>query len=319
MKRIVVVVLAALVVGAALGGLYYVKTQLPNVGPPPDSRVAGTPEQIARGRYLAHHVTVCLECHSTRDWTHFSAPPIPGTEGKGGEVFSEAAGFPGTLVAPNITPAALSHWTDGEIIRAFTSGVTKDGDPLFPLMPYRTYRFLMIEDAEAIVAYLRTLRPIDHKPPRSVLHFPTSLLVRTMPQAYHPPAPIDRSDTVGYGKYLTTIAGCVTCHTPHIQRQPIAGMQFAGGFQFVLPSGKVVQSANITPDMETGIGHWQKQYFTSRFKQFANATQIPLQDGMNTVMPWTMYAGMTDEDLNAIYAYLQTVPPVRNAVNRFEE
>lgn len=319
MKRVVVVALAALVVGAALGGLYYVKTQFPNVGPPPDVRVAGTPEQVARGRYLAHHVTVCLECHSTRDWTHFSAPPIPGTEGKGGEVFSEAAGFPGTLVAPNITPAALGHWTDGEIIRAFTSGVTKAGDPLFPLMPYRAYRFLMRADAEAIVAYLRTLRPIDHKPPRSALNFPTSLIVRTMPRAYRPPAPIDRSDAVGYGKYLATIAGCATCHTPHIQRQPIAGMQFAGGFQFVLPSGKVVQSANITPDVETGIGHWQKQYFTSRFRQFATATQIPLQDGMNTVMPWTMYAGMTDEDLNAIYAYLQTVPPVRNAVNRFGE
>ena len=321
MKRVIAVVIGAgvLAIVGALGGMYYVKTHFPNVGPPPDIRVAGTPDQIARGRYLAHHVTVCLECHSTRDWARFSAPLLPGTEGKGGWAISEAAGFPGTLVAPNITPAALGHWTDGEIVRAFTSGVNKNGDPLFPLMPYRTYRFLMAEDAEAIVAYLRTLKPINHKPPRSALNFPMNLIVRTMPRPYRPPAPIDRSDPVAYGEYLAIIAGCATCHTPHNQRQPIAGMQFAGGFQFVLPSGKVVQSANITPDVETGIGHWQKQYFTGRFRQFANATQLPLQDGMNTVMPWTMYAGMTDEDLNAIYDYLQTVPPVRNVVNRFGE
>ncbi len=322
MKRVIAVaiVVGVLAIVGVLGG-YYVKTHFPNVGPPPDIRVAGTPEQIARGRYLAHHVTVCLECHSTRDWALFSAPPIPGTEGKGGQVFSEATGFPGTLVAPNITPAALADWTDGEIIRAFANGVNKNGDPLFPLMPYRAYRFLMTEDAEAIVAYLRTLPPIDHKPPRSALNFPTNLMVHTMPQAHPPPEPIDRSDPVVYGKYLATIAGCATCHTPHEQRQPIEGMQFAGGFQFFLPNGKIVQSANITPDMETGIGHWQKQYFTSRFRQFATeeSKRIPLQDGMNSVMPWTMYAGMTDEDLSAIYGYLRTVTPIRNAVKRFGE
>ena len=220
MKRVIAVVIGAgvLAIVGALGGMYSVKTHFPNVGPPPDIRVAGTPEQIARGRYLAHHVTVCLECHSTRDWARFSAPLLPGTEGKGGWAVSEAAGFPGTLVAPNITPAALDHWTDGEIVRAFTSGVNKNGDPLFPLMPYRAYRFLMAEDAEAIVAYLRTLKPIDHKPPRSALNFPMNLIVRTMPRPYRPPAPIDRSDPVAYGEYLATISGCAICHTPHNQR-----------------------------------------------------------------------------------------------------
>ncbi len=321
MKLVVVIVMVAgaLVIVGALGGIYYLRTHFPKVDPPSDIRVARTPEQIARGRYLVHHVTVCLECHSTRDWAHFSAPPLPGTEGKGGEVFSEAAGFPGTLIAPNITPAALGNWTDGEISRAFVSGVNKNGDPLFPLMPYRAYRHLMPDDVEAIVAYLRTLPPIDHMPPRSALNFPMNWVVRAMPAPYEPPKPIDRLDPVVYGKYLATIAGCATCHTPHEQRQPIAGMQFAGGFQFFLPNGKIVQSANITPDPDTGIGHWKKEYFTGRFRQFATekAKRIPLQDGLNSVMPWTMYAGMTDEDLSAIYDYLRTVAPIRNAVNRF--
>ena len=318
----VVAIVTVIVVGV-LGVAYHLKTNFPKVDPPYNIRVSRTPEQIARGRYLANHVTVCLECHSTRDWAHYSAPPLSGTEGKGGEVFPETAGFPGTLIAPNITPAALGNWTDGEIIRAFTSGVNKNGDPLFPLMPYRAYRSLMPADIDAIVAYVRTLSPIDHIPPRSKLNFPMNLIVRTMPEPYKLPKPVDRSDPVAYGEYLATIAGCATCHTPHdqAQRQPVEDMLFAGGFQFQLPSGKTVQSANITPDVETGIGHWKKEYFIGRFKQFAgeNAKQILLQDGMNSVMPWTMYSGMTDEDLGAIYDYLQTVAPIRNAVERFAE
>ena len=182
-----VVVIVTIIVVGALGVAYHLKTNYPKSDPPYNIRVTGTPEQIARGRYLANHVTVCLECHSTRDWAHFSAPPIPGTEGKGGEVFPETAGFPGTLIAPNITPAALGDWTDGEIIRAFTSGVNKNGDPLFPLMPYRAYRNLMPADIESIVAYVRTLAPIDHIPPRSKLNFPLNLIVRTMPEPYKLP------------------------------------------------------------------------------------------------------------------------------------
>jgi mono/diheme cytochrome c family protein len=317
----VLVVVVGLVVVGVLGFVYHLNANFPDVGPAPDIQVAGTPEQIARGRYLANHVTVCIDCHSTRDWEHFAAPPLPGTEGKGGEVFPEEAGFPGTLIAPNITPVALGAWTDGEIVRAFVSGVNKREDPLFPLMPYPAYRNLMQEDAHAIVAYLRTLKPIDHMPARSSLVFPMTLIVRTIPEPYIPPQPVDGTDSAVYGKYLASIAGCAICHTPQEQGQPIEGMAFAGGFQFPLPGGTVVQSANITPDVETGIGHWQRQFFIGRFKQFAQegATQITLQNGQNTVMPWTMYAGMTEEDLGAVYDYLKTVTPIRHAVNRFAE
>ena len=176
----IVVILGALVILVGLSGIYHLKSNFPVVDPPSDIQVAGTSEQIARGRYLAHHVTVCIDCHSTRDWKHFSAPPLPGTEGKGGEVFPEEAGFPGTLIAPNITPSSLGNWTDGEVIRAFVSGVNKGGDPLFPLMPYPAYRYLMQDDVEAIVAYLRTLAPIDHTSPRSSLNFAMNLIVLQM-------------------------------------------------------------------------------------------------------------------------------------------
>lgn len=323
MKLVLKVVLAlvVLLVLVMVGGIVYLKTAFPKVGPASDIRVEGTPEQIARGRYLANHVTICIDCHSERDWQYFAAPPVPGSEGKGGEVFPEEAGFPGTLIAPNITPAALGNWTDGDIIRATVSGVNKSGQALFPLMPYSAYAQMTEDDVHALVAYLRTLPPIDHIPPRSSLKFPMSIIVNTIPKPYQKPEPVDRSNTLAYGKYLTTIAACAECHTQQDHGQPLPGMDYAGGFDFPLPTGKHVRSANITPDMQTGIGSWKREFFIARFKQFdkEESRTIPLQDGITTVMPWTMYAGMTEEDLGAIYDYLRTVPPVKHEVNKFPE
>ncbi|MFT5368363.1 MAG: mono/diheme cytochrome c family protein [Candidatus Latescibacterota bacterium] len=311
-------VLVFLVVGV---GVYVLKTSFPNVGDAPDVQIGATPERIARGRYLAHHVTVCIDCHSTRDWDHFAAPPLVGTEGKGGEVFPEEAGFPGTLIAPNITPAALGNWSDGEVVRAITSGVNKKGDALFPLMPYTVYAQMTQEDVYSVIAYVRTLKPIENTPPRSSLSFPMNWIVRTIPKPYVAPTPPDQSNYVVYGKYLATIGGCGECHTPHDHGTPLPGMHMAGGFEFLLPTGKVTRAANITPDMETGIGHWKRAYFIAQFKRFdkPEALKFPIQGGYNTVMPWTMYAGMTESDLGAIFDYLQTVPPVKNGVDKFPE
>lgn len=103
------------------------------------------------------------------------------------------------------------------------------------------------------------------------------------------------------------------------QMQPLPGMDFAGGHEMPLPSGQIVRSANITPDFDTGIGAWDKAYFINRFKEYADSTKshIPVaKDSENTVMPWMMYAGMTVEDLGAIYSYLRTLQPVKNAVEK---
>ena len=313
--------LGVLVCLAIVGGVYVLQTSFPDVGDAPQVQVEATPERIERGRYLAYHVSMCIDCHSERNWDYFAAPLKVGSEGQGGEVFPEEMGLPGTLVAPNITPAALGDWTDGEVMRAFTCGVNKHGDPLFPLMPYPLYAQMAQEDAYAIVAYLRTLAPIAHIPPRSQLNFPMNLIVRTIPQPYQAPQAPDPSDSVRYGQYLATIAACGDCHTQNDHGTPLPGMEMAGGFEFPLPTGKLVRSANITPDMETGIGHWNKAYFIAQFKRFdkPEARAIPAKDGVNTVMPWTMYAGMTESDLGAIYDYLRTIPPVKNGVDKFPE
>src|SRR5688572_14160682 len=102
---------------------------------------------------MALHVTVCVDCHSERDWSMFTAPAVPGTEGKGGDRFGREYGFPGNFHARNITPAALSSWGDGEISHAITAGVTRSGSALFPVMPYLAYRSLCETDVHAIIAY----------------------------------------------------------------------------------------------------------------------------------------------------------------------
>jgi mono/diheme cytochrome c family protein len=133
----------------------------------------------------------------------------------------------------------------------------------------------------------------------------------------------EKTDTVAYGKYLTTLASCGDCHTPQEKGAPVPGMNFAGGMKFVLPWG-TLRAANITPDIETGIGSWTKDQFVQKFKHFDNeaARQIefkpPFDDTrFNTLMPWTQYAGMTEEDLGAIYSYLKTLTPVKNKVHKY--
>ena len=94
MKKIGLWILSIII--ALIGtSVIYLKFVLPNVGNAPVLNVEMTNERIARGEYLANHVTVCIDCHSTRDWSRFSGPPMPGTFGKGGDVFNQKFGFPG--------------------------------------------------------------------------------------------------------------------------------------------------------------------------------------------------------------------------------
>ena len=299
-------------------GLIYLSLAFPKVGPASARTVQASPELIARGEYLAEHVAVCVDCHSVRDWKKLSGPVEPGTYGQGGEFFPEELGLPGNLYSKNITPAGIGEWSDGELIRAFTTGITRDGEAMFPLMPYRYYRHMCEQDVDSIVAYIRTLAPIEKDVPASKLNFPMNFIVATIPDETDPwdcPVP----GTADYGKYLTTMSACKECHTQQDRGQQLAGMDFAGGWRFPMPHGGTVSSANITPDKETGIGNWTREMFIRRFKAMAEpGNASPVKAGaFNTIMPWSMYGGMTEEDLGAIYDYLQTQSPVTNRVTKF--
>jgi mono/diheme cytochrome c family protein len=316
----ILLALVAIAVIAAGAGLAYLFLKYPNLPPAETVTVQSTPEKVARGEYLSKHVSGCVVCHAQLDASKYATPVVPGTEGRGGEQFGDPATAVRSLTSKNITPAAIGSWTDGELIRAFTAGVNKDGEALFPIMPYLRYGRLSRDDVESIVAYLRTLKPIEYTPPPRELGMPLPLVVRTMPTpASFRPIP-SKTDRVAYGEYMINAAVCADCHTPmDDQGQPLPGRDYAGGFELKLPGGGVVRSANLTPDADTGLGAWTEQQFVDKFKAFEGAPHRTLTDAdrrENTVMPWIEYSGMTREDLGAIYAYLRTIPPVINRVKK---
>ena len=313
----IIFIIIGIVVLIALGVVGYVNFFLPNIAVK-DIRVEVTPERVERGEYLANHVMVCMDCHSQRDWSLFSGPPAAGTLGEGGEKFTHEMGMPGNFYAPNITPANLESWSDGEIYRAITSGVNRDGDPLFPLMPYHSYGHADQEDVYAVIAYLRTIKPIEHEVPRSDPDFPMSIIMHLMPAEAQPMQRPDKEDQVAYGGYLATISACADCHTPFKKGQPVEGMRYAGGREFEMPWG-ILRTANLTPDTATGIGIWTEQLWLNLFAAYDSInklTPITSLDQYNTLMPWHMYAQMSADDLKAIFAYMHSLEPISNKVER---
>ncbi len=279
---------------------------------------------IARGEYLAVHVSACIHCHSNRDFTKYAGPTIPGTEGGGGQKFDHSIleAIPGTVYSRNITPdpeTGIGNWTDDEILRAITQGISKNGDTLFPLMPYATFNRMAKDDLLSIIAYLRTLKPIKNKVPDRQLMIPISLaypgpaLQKSVDGNVRPP----QSDLVAYGEYMTTMADCAGCHTGFAKGQPDMAKRFGGGNTFTLKNFKVT-SANITPDSATGIGAWSEDAFIAKFAACREKSGYDYDPGKsNSIMPIVDFAGMTDGDLKAIYAYLRTVKPVVNHVEKY--
>lgn len=303
-----------------ISGVIYISTAYPKVSPAEDLEIEYTSERIANGKYLANHVTVCMDCHSTRDFSKFSGPPAPGTIGKGGDRFDHSMGLPGVFYAKNITPFGISDYTDGELYRLITSGVTNDGRAMFPLMPYMYYGKMDPEDIYDIIAYIRSIPSIESEFPDAEIDFPVNLILKTMPQDPAMQKRPDPTDQVAYGAYLVNAAGCAECHTPFEAGAIVAGKEFSGGRSFPFPDGSVVTAPNITQDTETGIGNWTEEMFLTRFTQYADSGYVApnVKPGeFNSLMPWTMYGGMKEADLKAIYAYLKTVEPISNQVIKF--
>lgn len=311
---------------AAGSGLAWFALRPPDMRPASTEKIEATPESLARGKYLMHHVADCLACHSDHHFDRFAVPMKAGTEGQGGFPFDSKLGVPGLVQAQNITQdpeTGLGAWTDGEILRATREGVNRKGEALFPMMPYEYFRSMSDEDARSIVVYLRTMKPVPHAVAKRQLDFPVNLLIKFSPKPLTGPVSSpDPKDTVAYGKYLVTIGTCRDCHTPHDDKgQAIAGMDFSGGWEMPGPWGRVV-TANITPDPDNYMGQASREEFIGRFKSFEgmdgeNAPVAP--PGRNTLMAWPRYAGMTPEDLGAIYDYLKTVKPIKKKVNPFPD
>jgi mono/diheme cytochrome c family protein len=115
------------------------------------------------------------------------------------------------------------------------------------------------------------------------------------------PAPTPADTPAARGKYLADAGNCVSCHTPP------GGAAFAGGLGFTTPLG-TIYSSNITPDNETGIGQWTAADLRRAMHEGIGRGGYHLFPAF----PYTSFTKVTDEDVNAIYAYLRTLPPVRH-------
>ena len=226
--------------------------------------------------------------------------PLPG--------LAESGGLPGTICFRNITPHAtgIAAWSDGEVLRAMREGIGRDGNALFPMMPAFIYRHLSDEDARAVLTYVRQLKPVNHLLPETQVNFPVNWFIRLLPEPLEAPVNHpDESDPVAYGKYLLTVARCAFCHSPRDtrSRQAIEGFEFAGGVAFQGRHG-LLYSTNLTRHA-SGLGDMSQDEFIALFRRETDPNNKELN-----LMPWTYFGNMTDADLAAMFAYLQTVPVV---------
>jgi mono/diheme cytochrome c family protein len=268
--------------------------------------VAGGPAAaetlLQRGEYLVNGIANCGNCHSPQepDGT-VAGPPLSG----GKALLSPAF----TAYPPNLTPDAdtgLGKWTEEQIVTSLREGRTPGGGMLRPPMPIAFYRGMSDRDARAIAVYLRSLTPVTSMVPPSQYRQP-------VPTSYGGPvgdiAEPDRTDKVGYGRYLAQLGHCMLCHTPRDATGHLDTEHRNGGGGTVLsgPFGEIV-TPNITPDGKTGIGGWSDQ-------QIRDALTKGLRpDGslLASPMPWRYLATMNTADIDAIIAWLHTLRPVAN-------
>ena len=128
----------------------------PAYGPPITAAVTAPPktDKVASGAYLAGPLGHCIECHSAPGAN--GAPDFVNRLGEGGMHFN---GPWGTTISRNVTPTNLANWSDADIKKAITTGVRPDGERLKPPMAFAYYKNIAADDLDAIVAYLRTLKP----------------------------------------------------------------------------------------------------------------------------------------------------------------
>ena len=251
---------------------------------------------LERGTYLMQSVAACANCHTPKG----PQGDVPGMELAGMENLMVTPGF--TAHAPNITPdieTGIGAWTDAQLIAAIRDGVRPDGTIIGPPMPIALYRGLSDRDVEAIVAYIRAVPAIRNAVPGSVYNMP-------LPPSYGPPvvsvADVPSDDPVVYGAYLAgPVAHCVECHSPMGDQGPDwQNRAGAGGLTFDGPWGQSV-SANLTP---TGLS----DYSDDEIKSMIRTGVHPDGHRLMPPMGYAYYAGMKEEDMNAIVAYLRQLP-----------
>ncbi|WP_394778218.1 c-type cytochrome [Undibacterium sp.] len=280
---IIVVGVAAVLVGLQLSERKLArKVEVPTV----PIVLSADPARLELGRYLFNS-RGCAECH--------------GANGGGHELVNSGSML---VVAPNITPGAgsvTSSYQPADWARTIRHGVRPDGRPLM-IMPSEDYNRMSDDDIAALVVYAKQLTPLQGNPAVIQLPLPMKLLyaagiVRDSSEPINhalPPAQaVPVAVTAEYGAYVAK--NCAGCH----------GAQFSGG---KIPGGspKWPAAANLTP----GKGSAMTAYTTPQaLAAMFRSGQRPDGTAVNRVMPFPSLKEFNDTDVQALYAYLKTLPP----------
>lgn len=281
--------------------------------------------EVARGEYLVNVVSVCTDCHTPRLPT--GAPDMDNFLA-GVECFADADPADdefGCISSRNLTnhETGLKNRSDEEIKNMFLSGVRPDGSALHPIMPYWSYGNMTEEDADAIVAYLRTVPGVEHDLPANQAPFlpPEEPAERVdLDQVPEPDADFNRYASAMRGRYLAAQAGvCLECHTPETEEGNPAprdlSLAFSGGNMFrrdalglpdVFP--EEIYTRNLTSD-ETGLADWSRDDIVRLLKEGLTPDDTincpPMPTG-----PMGAYARLTDQDALDIATYLKSLPAI---------
>ena len=243
---------------------------------------------IARGRHVVESFGLCQECHG---------------DNLEGDLLEDDPVF-GRLAAKNLTSGKGGiggSRSDLDFVRAIRHGVGPDGKSLV-LMPSDNFYYLSDADLGAVIAYLKTLPPVDNELPESslrllgrvflLLGLPFLVAGEIDHTASRPPEP-QPGITPEYGKYLGR--SCLFCHGDELSGESDLEDQFE------------IRPPNITRGGR--LGSWSEADFVKALRTGVTPRGHELD---SEEMPWKSVGRLMDDELSAIWVYLNSVPPVVN-------
>jgi mono/diheme cytochrome c family protein len=312
MKRIMLrvgvgLVVLLLVAGGSLGAAVSLRWDRVHDVPEVELRATTNPELIERGRYLAYGPAHCAFCHNSPENQDAllagEEPPMVGG-------YTIKLPF-ADLTVPNLTPDAetgIGRYTDGQIARMMRHNVKPNGQVAVPIMEFEN---MSDEDIIAVLSFLRAQPPVRNEVPERRMTplgktLTAFLFKPTGPTGTPPRTAPAEAPTVERGEYVATaVAGCAACHTKRNLRDGSYMVpKFAGGFEMESETdrNRIFMTPNLTPAANTGhIVSWSEDRFVARFRT--------AQGPEGTPMPWIAYARMSDDDIRAVYRFLQVLEP----------